>query len=140
MSKGNSAETDILKLIFTATAWAHIADNAASTPATVLTLALHTADPGEAGDQTTSEATYTGYARLSVARSTLGWTCASGSCSPVNSLDFPNCTGGSNTISYWSIGTGTANYLIYSGTVTPNISVVAGVVPRLSIASTITED
>jgi hypothetical protein len=43
-------------------------------------ISLHTADPGEAGDQTTSEATYKSYARVSVARTTAGWTVTSGTC------------------------------------------------------------
>jgi hypothetical protein len=55
VSKGNTFENDLLKLIFNATAIANIADNAAASPLTNLFVALHTADPGEAGDQTTSE-------------------------------------------------------------------------------------
>lgn len=140
MSKGNSAETDILKLIFQAVSWANLADNTATSPATTLTIALHTADPGEAGTQATNEATYTSYARVSVNRNAGGWSVASGSCSPVANIDFPQCTGGTNTITFFSIGTGTGNYLIYSGAVSPSISVVNGVVPRLTTASTITED
>ncbi len=41
-----------------------IADNAATSPITNLYVSLHTGDPGEAGDQTTSEAAYTSYARV----------------------------------------------------------------------------
>ena len=77
MSMGNTWENDLLKLIFQATAIANVADNAASSPLTNLYVSLHTADPGEAGDQTTSEISYTGYARVAVARST-GWDAASG--------------------------------------------------------------
>jgi hypothetical protein len=51
MSKSNAFETDLLGLIFNGTAITTIADNAASTPLTNLYLALHTADPGEAGNQ-----------------------------------------------------------------------------------------
>ena len=65
---GNTTENDIAKLIYQATAIANLADNAATAPLTNVFVALHTADPGEAGDQTTSEATYTGYARIAVAR------------------------------------------------------------------------
>lgn len=143
MSKGNTFENDLLKLIFNATAIANLADNAASSPLTNLSIALHTADPGEGGDQTTSEATYTSYARVSVARTTGGFTAASaGSTSPVANIDFPACTGGTNTITHFSIGPtgGGATKIFYSGTVTPNISVANGVTPRLTTASTITED
>ncbi len=62
MSKGNTYENDILKLTFNATAIANIADNAAASPLTNLQMSLHTADPGEAGDQTTNEIAYTSYA------------------------------------------------------------------------------
>ncbi len=105
--------------------------------------AQHTADPGESGTQATSEATYTSYARVSVARTTGGMTAASaGSTSPVANVDFPACTGGTNTITYASIGVAVsgATKLLYSGTVTPNIAVTNGVTPRLNTSSTVTED
>lgn len=142
MSKGNTFENDLCKLLFNATAIANIADNAASSPLSVLYVSLHTADPGEAGDQTTSETSYTSYARVSVARTSGGFTVTANSVSPVANIDFPACTGGSATITHFAIGTATsgAGKLLYSGTVTPNISVSSGVTPRLTTASTITED
>ncbi|OBY04454.1 hypothetical protein BAE36_24910 [Rhizobium leguminosarum bv. trifolii] len=142
MSKGNTFENDWLKLIFNATAIANIADNAASSPLTNLYVSLHTADPGEAGDQTTSEATYTSYARAAVARTSGGFTVTGNSVSPVANIDFPAATAGTNTITHFAIGTASsgAGKLLYSGTVTPNISVSSGVTPRLTTASTVTED
>jgi hypothetical protein len=141
MSKSNAAETDLLKLIFQAVSWANLADNTGTSPAANLTIALHTSDPGEGGTQSTNEISYTGYARINVVRTSSGWTVSSGSCSPVANIDFGQMTAGAGgTVSFFSIGTGTSNYMIYSGTVTPNISVVNGVVPRLTTASTITED
>ncbi|MBB4520467.1 MULTISPECIES: phage tail fiber protein [Rhizobium] len=142
MSKGNTFENDWLKLIFNATAIANIADNAASSPLTNLYVSLHTADPGEAGDQTTSEATYTSYARVAVARTSGGFTVTGNSVSPVANIDFPAATAGTNTITHFAIGTASsgAGKLLYSGTVTPNISVSSGVTPRLTTASTVTED
>lgn len=142
MSKGNTFENDLLKLIFQAAAIANIADNAASSPLTSLYVALHTADPGEAGDQTTSEATYTSYARVAVVRTSSGWAVSTNTASPVANIDFPACTGGTNTITHASIGTlsSGAGKILYSGAVTPNIAVSSGVTPRLTTASTITED
>ena len=142
MSKSNAFENSLLKLIFNATAIANLADNAATSPLTNLYVSLHTADPGEAGDQSTSEATYTGYARVAVARTTGGWTVTNNSVSPVANIDFPNCTGGTNTITYFGVGTASsgAGVLYYSGSVSPSISVSSGVTPRLTTASTITED
>lgn len=142
MSKGNTFENDWLKLVFNATAIANMADNAATSPLTNLYVSLHTADPGEAGDQTTSEATYTSYARVAVARTSGGWTVTANSVSPVATIGFPAATGGTNTITHFGIGTASsgAGKLLYSGTVTPNISVSTGVTPQLTTASTITED
>jgi hypothetical protein len=142
MSKGNTFENDILKLFFNATAIADLAQDDSSTPATTLTVALHTADPGEGGTQATSEISYTGYARVAVARTTGGWTAAAaGSTSPVANIDFGIMTAGAGgTVTHFSVGSGVSNYLMYSGTVTPNIVVSNGVTPRLTTASTITED
>jgi hypothetical protein len=142
MSKSNAFENSLLKLIFNATAIANLADNAATSPLTNLYVSLHTADPGEAGDQSTSEATYTGYARVAVLRTSGGWTVTNNSVSPVANIDFANCTAGTNTITYFGVGTAStgAGVLYYSGTVTPSISVSSGVTPRLTTASTITED
>ena len=142
MSKSNAFENSLLKLIFNATAIANLADNAASSPLTNLYVSLHTADPGEAGDQSTSEATYTGYARIAVARTSGGWTVTANSVSPVANIDFGACTAGSSTVTYFGVGTAStgAGILYYSGTVTPSIAVTTGVTPRLTTASTITED
>lgn len=142
MSKGNTFENDWLKLIFNATAIANIADNASASPLTNLYVAAHTADPGEAGDQTTSECTYTSYARVAVARTSGGWTVTANSVSPVAAISFPACTGGTNTITHFSVGVASsgASKILYSGTVTPNISVSTGVTPQLTTASTVTED
>ena len=68
-------------------------------------IALHTADPGNAGTQTTSEASYVGYARVLVTAAT-GFTAASsGSSSNTGLIQFPQCTGGTNTITHVTIGT-----------------------------------
>lgn len=142
MSKGDTFENDFLKLVFNATAIALIADNTATTPLTNLFVALHTADPGEAGTQSTSEATYTSYARTSVPRTSGGWTVTAASVSPAATITFPTCTGSTNTITHWSVGTLTsgAGKILYSGTVTPNISVSNTITPLLTTATAVTED
>jgi hypothetical protein len=142
VSKGNTFENDLLKLIFNATAIADIADNDATSPLTNLQVGLQTGDPGEGGDQTTSETTYTSYARVAVARTTGGWTVTANSVSPVANIDFPAGTGGSGTVTHGIIGTASsgAGKILYSGTVTPNIVTGNGVTPRLTTASTVTED
>lgn len=110
-------------------------------PLTNLYVSLHTADPGEAGDQTTSEATYTSYARVAVARTSGGFT-VTGNGAGGADIVFPAATAGTNTITHFTIGTASsgAGKLLYSGTGTPNISVSSGVTPCLTTASTVTED
>ena len=143
MSKSNAFETDLLSLVFNGTAIANLADNAASSPLTNLYLALHTADPGEAGNQSTSEIGYTGYSRVAVARTAGGWTITGNSVSPVAAIEFGEMTGGTGgTVTHASIGTASsgAGKILYSGSLTPTIAVATGVIPRIKNTSTITED
>lgn len=104
MSFGNTFENDVLKLILNGTAIANIADNAASSPLTNLWAALHTADPGEGGTQSTNEAAYTSYARVAVARTSGGLPVTGNSGSPAANIQFPQATGGSETLTYFSLG------------------------------------
>jgi len=147
MGKSTTTSNNFLKLVFNGTAWANIADNAASSPNTNLYVALHTADPGEAGVQNTSEATYGSYARVAVARTVGGMSAAaSGSTSPAANVTFPAATTPALptvvSITHASIGVAIsgATNILYKGPVTPNINVSAGVQPILTTASTITED
>lgn len=142
MSKGNTFENDLLKLIFNATAIANIADNAGTSPLTNLYVSLHTSDPGEAGDQTTNETSYTSYARVAVARSGSGWTVTGNSVSPAAAITFPTATGGTETITHAAVGTDAsgAGKLLYSGSISPSISVTTGVAPSLTTSTVITED
>ena len=142
MTISNTTETAILKLVFQAIAWGNYADNAASTPQTNVDVALHTADPGDTGTQSTSETTYTSYARVSVARTTGGWSESSGTVTPVATIAFPAGTGGSGTVTHFSTGKtgGGASAILWSGTVTPNIVTGNGVTPQLTTSSTITLD
>lgn len=145
MSIADTTEAAILALIFNATAWANYADNAATTPQTNIAVGLHTADPGDSGTMSTSETTYTSYARASVARTSGGWTVSGTSPTqvvPAATIAFPAGTGGSGTVTNFSVGKtgGGAAAILFSGTVTPNITVGSGVTPQLSTATQITLD
>jgi hypothetical protein len=144
MSFSNAAENGLLALIFNATTYANIATNATASPLTNIAAALHTADPGEAGDQTTSESAYTNYARQNIARSTSGFTAPSaGSTSLAANVDFPSSGASGTTITFGSLGKtgGGATEIIVSGAISPNISIPsAGVIPRLTTSSTVTLD
>jgi hypothetical protein len=136
MSKGNTTELDFLQYTFNATAfsWNAITD---------LYIALHTADPGEAGTQLTSEATYTSYARVAVARTAGGWTASANPCINAAQISMPQCTGGTNTITYVSIGTAAAGagQILYSGALNSSLAVSNLIQPIFAAgALTITED
>jgi hypothetical protein len=130
MAKSNTFENDVLKLYYHGTPIANIADNAAVSPLTNLYLALHTADPGEAGDQTTNEVTYTGCFNISGNEVTL-----------VADADFPNCTAGPQTATHFSVGVASAgaSKILHRGAITPNIAILVGGFPRLKAATKITE-
>ncbi len=145
MSKTNACENSLLLLIFNNTDFALIGDAAGlqnSAAAGSLYVSLHTADPGEAGAQNTSECSYTSYARVAVARSGAGWTVTNNSVSPAATITFPTGTGGSGTATHFGVGTDSsgAGVLLYKGTVTPNIVTGNGVTPTLTTATAITED
>ena len=136
---GSTFANDLLKLIFQATAIANLADNAASAPITNIYASLHTADP-VAGNQTTSEAAYTSYARVAVARTSGGWTVSSNTVVPVAAITFPAATGGSETETYAGLGksvSGTGE-LYFCGAISPTIAVSNGVTPSLTTSSILT--
>jgi hypothetical protein len=143
MSKGNTFENDLMRLIFNATAIANLADNAASSPLTNLYVSLHTADPGEGGSQTTSEASYTSYARVAVARSGAGWTVTANEAENAALVQFPQCTGGTNDITHVGVGTASsgAGKLLYKGALSAMLAVSSGIQPQFAAgALTVSED
>lgn len=143
MSKTNAFETDMLELFLNATALADLAENDSSSPAANIYVSLHTGDPGEAGDQTTNEATYTGYARKAVARTSGGWTVSGNNASNTAAITFDPCSGGSNTITHFGVGVASsgAGYLMYKGALSASLAVSSGITPEFAIgALDITED
>jgi hypothetical protein len=139
-SSGEFAEK-LLKLIFNATAYANVADNAATSPFTNLYVSLHTATPGATGNQTTNEAAYTGYTRVAVARTSGGWTVTGNSVSPAATVTFPAATAGTETETYFGVGTSSsgAGHLLYFGPISPTIAVSNGVTPQLTTGTAVTE-
>lgn len=133
MSFGTTFRNTLAILLFQATAIANVADNAATSPITNVFASLHTADP-TTGNQTTSEGTYTSYARASAARTSGGWSSSAGVVTNVATLAFPACTGGSNTITHVGIGTLTsgAGSLWVAGAVTSSLSVSTGITPQFA--------
>lgn len=145
MSKSNAFETALLQLIFENSNIANVGDATGlrgSTTAGSLYISLHTADPGEAGDQTTNEIGYTSYARVAVARSSSGWTITGNAAALDAVVTFPAGTGGSGTATHWGLGTSSsgAGLLLYKGTISPNIVCGNGVEPQLPAGTVATED
>lgn len=145
MSKSNSLENGYLLLLFNNTNLANVGDATGlrgSTTAGSLYFSLHTADPGEAGDQTTNEIAYTSYARKDVARSGAGFTVTGNAVATAAATTFPAGTGGSGTATHWGLGTASsgAGVLLYKGTISPNIVCGSGVTPQLAAGTCVTED
>ena len=145
MSKTNSWETALLSLLFANANAANIGDATGlrgSSTAGSLYLSLHTADPGEAGDQTTSEIAYTSYARVAVARNGTAVTVSGNAASLAAAATFPAGTGGSGTATHFGIGTAAsgAGVLLYKGAITPSIVCGLGVTPQINAGTIVTED
>lgn len=100
-------------------------------------IALHTADPGVAGTQLTNEATYTSYARVTVTAATAFTAAASGSTTNAALIQFPQCTGGTNTITHVSIGTAAsgAGQIIYSGALSASLAVANLIQPQFAASA-----
>ena len=134
MSLSNASETALLNLLFNNTAWALIGDASGLQPSAApgsFYVALHTADPGEAGAQNATEAAYTGYARVAVARSAGGFTVSGNQVSNTATVQFGECTAGSATVTYFTVGTAAsgAGSVIYRGALSASRSISAGITP-----------
>lgn len=147
MSKTNVWESDLLKLVFNNTTASLIGDATGlvgSATAGVLYVSLHTADPSEGGSQTSSEATYGAYARVSVARTVGGWTVVevdSGPSTVTNAaqVNFPQCTSGTNSITHVGVGTSSSGTgkLLYKGALASPLAVSQNITPSFAASTLI---
>jgi hypothetical protein len=150
MPMGNTAQSDLLKLLFQNVTWANLGDATGvvgSTGAGSLYIALHTANPGASGSQTTSEAAYGGYARQAVARNSGGWTISGTSptqAANAAAVTFPAATnagttasGGTETETYFSIGRASsgAGEILISGALSSSLVVALGITPSFVIGA-----
>lgn len=136
MPKSTASTNAFLALLYNGTTWNLIAENDSTSPATNLYIALHTAAVSAGGDQTEDEATYTGYARLAVARTTSGWEVpASGSTSNAALAQFVACTGGSNVITHVSIGLAASgpSQILHSGALNASRTISDGIQPQFAV-------
>lgn len=134
MSMSNAAETSLLQILFQNLAWAGIGNPGGLQPSGVagsFYVRLHSADPGEAGTQATSEISYTGYAAVAVARSAGGFTISGDTVSNTATVQFGECTAGTATAAWFTVGldpTG-AGQVLYRGQLNDSRSISAGITP-----------
>lgn len=100
-------------------------------------VALHNGDPGNAGTQLTNETTYTSYARVAVTAATGFSAAAGGSSANTGLIQFPQCTGGTDTVTHVTIGTAAsgAGQVIYRGSLSASLAVANLIQPQFSISA-----
>lgn len=147
MSKSDQFEYNMLRMVFNGVAISNICTTAGTT---AMWLGFCTADPGDAGS-TANEGGYAQYARVATDRSTAanGWAVTSGSsvaaasASPVGNIDAPqNTSTSTGTFTHavvYPSSSATGDAALYIATVSPSINFSQNVTPRLTTASSITE-
>lgn len=143
MPKSTDTSNKIINLMYRATAWANVADNAASSPLTNTYVALHTADLTAAtNQQSEDETSYTNYTRQAVARST-GWNAATGGATAnAATISFPQCGATGATLTHVSTGVGSSgtSAVWHYGALNSSLAVANGITPQFAAgALTITE-
>lgn len=132
MSKSNVTENDLVKFYANNVAMPSYGTN--------LYVHLHTSDPGEAGTSSSSEATYTSYARVTTLRDGTAWTICDVDGTPnangsafknAAEVTFPECTGVSDdeVITHASLCTN-GGQILYSGALTASIRITNLITPR----------
>lgn len=142
MSKSNATENDILSYLFNSTAFPAYGNT--------VYISLHTADPGEGGNQTTNETAYTSYDRVALTRAdNTAWEVyqPGGVTTARNKvlISFPQCTGSpGDPITHVAIGTAdhpSTGQILYSGPLNANLTLANLITPQFAInALVITED
>jgi len=137
MSATNAFETSLLGLIITNVDAANVGDAAGlqnSAAAGVFWISLHTASPGETGNQGTSETVYTNYARQDEARDTTQWTVTGNTADNDNVIGFPTCGVTGATLTDFGLGSdvsGVGNLFLY-GALTASLIVSSGITPSFA--------
>ena len=143
MALGNASETSLMDLIFQNTAWANVGNSGGLQPSTVagsFYIQLSTGTLTGSSTQSTTEAAYGSYARQAVARSSGGWTISGNApCTSANAaaINFPQATGGSETETYFSVGTAMsgAGSILWYGALTSSLAVSNGITPSFAIGA-----
>ena len=135
MSKGKTTENDFLKMALTGV-------DVSWRTGTTIYVALYTSSPGETGDATTNETTYTNYNRVSVLKST-GWTDSGSTFKNSGVITFPQCGASGAVITHVglvSTASGTGQIFYYGQLANP-LTIINLIQPRFDIGTlVITED
>lgn len=134
MPKSTSVCNSILALMYNATAWANVADNASSSPLTNVYVSLHTGALTPAtGTQSDQETSYTDYVRVAKARTTGGWTAPSGGATEnEGQIQFAQCGVSGAVLTYVATGTvasGSAGIAWHYGSLNSPLTVSSGITP-----------
>lgn len=136
MPATDTLETEVLELIFENGDFDNIGDAAGiqgSTSAGNIEVTLHTGTLNDSSNQNTTEAAYTSYARVNVARSSAAWTATSGTTSNDSAITFPQATGGAETETDFGLGSAiVANELWIYGALTSSLAVSNGITPEFA--------
>lgn len=137
MSLTDAAEAALLDLILLNVAWPNIGDASGLQPSAAdgnFYISLHTADPGETGDQTTNEVAYTSYARVAIIRDGTGWQRTGSVGSNIALVQFPQCTGGSATATHFRIGSAAsgAGNAFLTGALDSPLAISNGIQPQFA--------
>jgi hypothetical protein len=99
-----------------------------------LYISLHTADPGDGGNQTSNETSYTGYARVAVPHDNTGFTIASHVLKNAATITFGTDTAGTPTITYVAVGTASSGsgVLLAKMALTSPLVMAIGVTPQFA--------
>jgi hypothetical protein len=137
----NVSETALLNLLFVNAAFAGIGDAGGIQPSAAagdLYISLHTSTgPGEAGDQTTNEASYGGYARVAVARAASTFTVLDNTVSNAKTVQFAECTSSTAIVTYFAVGLASSSTgtVLYSGVLSDPRTVSAGITPLFNVGA-----
>ena len=144
-SKKDGFETDFLKLLFNNTDIAGIGDTGGlrgSVSATSFYIALYTVAPTDSTAGT--EATYTGYARKAVARTTGGFTVSGNQVVNAAAVTFDECTADTQTVVAFAICKADVEAVddqVMWADLTTNRDISAGIIPEFQASSLVaTED
>jgi hypothetical protein len=130
MGKSDTTSNDVLKCLLKGT------DPSYRGNAT-LYVSLHTANPTSTGTQTSSETSYSNYARQPITKAS-GWTDNGTNFTNAALIQFPICGAVGATIKYVAIGelTGTGNgQIYYVGQLSADLAVAENIQPQFSIGN-----